>query len=262
MSKLKIQGNTSGTGVITLVAPNTNTDRTVTLPDESITLAGGVDGIVSTANATAITIDSSENVGIGVTPPAYGAGYTGVSVGAVGTILADTSGLDGMYLASNAYYGAGYKYIQNGKALELKMDASGGNFKFRTAASGTAGGAITWSDRLEIKADGRGLSQFTAKAWVNFNGTGTPSIRDSHNISSLTDNGTGIYTVNFTNNTANANYSVSALPAWNTGSTSFTFSVFVDESTLPTTSAIKLGTKRSDGTSTDKPYVALQVFGD
>ena len=68
MSKVKIQGNASGTGVITLTAPNTSTDRTVTLPDEDITLGGGVDGIVSTADATAITINSSEQVGIGKTP--------------------------------------------------------------------------------------------------------------------------------------------------------------------------------------------------
>ena len=69
MSKVKISGNASGTGVVTLTAPNTNTDRTITLPDGDITLGGGVDGIVSTANATAITIDSSENVGIGTSSP-------------------------------------------------------------------------------------------------------------------------------------------------------------------------------------------------
>lgn len=45
------------------------------------------------------------------------------------------------------------------------------------------------------------------KAWVNFNGTGTVAIRDSYNISSLTDRGTGQYTVAFTNNMANTNYS-------------------------------------------------------
>jgi len=69
MAKVKIQGNASGTGTLTLTAPNTNADRIITLPDEDITLGGGVDGIVSTANATAITIDSSENVGIGVATP-------------------------------------------------------------------------------------------------------------------------------------------------------------------------------------------------
>ena len=49
----------------------------------------------------------------------------------------------------------------------------------------------------------------TAKAWVNFNGTGTVAIRASYNVSSITDNGTGNYTVNFTTVMADANYVVS-----------------------------------------------------
>ncbi len=40
--------------------------------------------------------------------------------------------------------------------------------------------------------------QYAAKAWVNFNGTGTVAIGASGNVSSITDNGTGLYTVNFT----------------------------------------------------------------
>lgn len=51
--------------------------------------------------------------------------------------------------------------------------------------------------------------QGSAKAWVNFNGTGTVAIRASYNVSSITDNGTGDYTINFTNAFADANYSVS-----------------------------------------------------
>lgn len=47
----------------------------------------------------------------------------------------------------------------------------------------------------------------SAKAWVNFNGTGTVAIRQSFNVSSITDNGTGDYTVNFTTALADANYS-------------------------------------------------------
>ena len=46
------------------------------------------------------------------------------------------------------------------------------------------------------------------KAWVNFNGTGTVAIRDSYNVSSITDNTTGDYTVNFTTAMPDANYSV------------------------------------------------------
>jgi len=45
-----------------------------------------------------------------------------------------------------------------------------------------------------------------AKAWVNFNGTGTVAIKASYNVSSITDNGTGDYTINFTNAFADTNY--------------------------------------------------------
>lgn len=47
----------------------------------------------------------------------------------------------------------------------------------------------------------------SAKAWVNFNGTGTVAIRRAFNVSSITDNGTGDYTVNFTNAMVDAGYS-------------------------------------------------------
>jgi hypothetical protein len=52
------------------------------------------------------------------------------------------------------------------------------------------------------------------RAWVNFNGTGTVAIRASFNVSSITDNGVGDYTVNFTNAMPDANYSVTALGTW------------------------------------------------
>jgi len=48
------------------------------------------------------------------------------------------------------------------------------------------------------------------RAWVNFNGTGTVAIRASFNVSSITDNGTGNYTINFTNAMPDANYSLVA----------------------------------------------------
>jgi hypothetical protein len=48
----------------------------------------------------------------------------------------------------------------------------------------------------------------SAKAWVNLNGTGTAAIRGSMNVSSLTDNGIGLYAANFTNSMGSANYMV------------------------------------------------------
>ena len=52
------------------------------------------------------------------------------------------------------------------------------------------------------------VAQGRAKAWVNFNGTGTVAIRDDFNVSSITDNGTGDYTVTFDNAMPSANYAV------------------------------------------------------
>lgn len=58
----------------------------------------------------------------------------------------------------------------------------------------------------------------SAKAWVNFNGTGTVAIRASFNVSSITDNGTGDYTVNFTTAMPDANYSMAGSAALTTTS--------------------------------------------
>ena len=52
--------------------------------------------------------------------------------------------------------------------------------------------------------------QGSAKAWVNFNGTGTVAIRAAFNVSSITDGGTGVYTINFAEPLAHANYALAA----------------------------------------------------
>ena len=53
---------------------------------------------------------------------------------------------------------------------------------------------------------------FLARAWVNFNGTGTVAIRNDGNVTSITDNGTGNYTVNFTSTLSSADYSATRTP--------------------------------------------------
>lgn len=60
-------------------------------------------------------------------------------------------------------------------------------------------------DGVNFKVD---PTKNAVQAWVNFNGTGTVAIRESYNVSSITDNGTGDYTVNFTNALTDANYAV------------------------------------------------------
>ena len=61
--------------------------------------------------------------------------------------------------------------------------------------------------RVNSIQNASGVEQYLAKAWVNFNGTGTVAIRAAGNVSSITDNGVGDYTVNFTTAMPDANYS-------------------------------------------------------
>ena len=64
-------------------------------------------------------------------------------------------------------------------------------------------------DKIENKLNVSGSAPiYACRAWVNFNGTGTVAIRSSGNVSSITDNGVGDYTVNFTTAMQDANYSV------------------------------------------------------
>jgi hypothetical protein len=116
MSLIKLQGNASGTGNFTLASPNSNTDRTLTLPDAT--------GTVATAESTLSQFNASGSA------PVY-----------------------------------------------------------------------------------------ACRAWVNFDGTGTPAIRASGNVSSITDNGTGDYTVNFTTAMQDANYAVVGTTVGVTGTT-------------------------------------------
>jgi hypothetical protein len=74
--------------------------------------------------------------------------------------------------------------------------------------------------RVTTLATQAGVEVYTAKAWVNFNGTGTVAIRASGNVSSITDNGTGDYTVNFTNAIADANYGVAITASAGTNNSS------------------------------------------
>jgi hypothetical protein len=62
------------------------------------------------------------------------------------------------------------------------------------------------SNAVTIDKLGTTLQSQVCKAWVNFNGTGTVAIRASYNVSSITDNGVGQYTVNFATSLADDNY--------------------------------------------------------
>ena len=89
---------------------------------------------------------------------------------------------------------------QNGSTI-LTVDSSG---NIAIANNLTVTGTAPIPDALST-ASGSAPS-YSARAWVNFNGTGVVAIRASGNVSSITDNSTGDYTVNFTTAISDANY--------------------------------------------------------
>ena len=103
-----------------------------------------------------------------------------------------------------------------------------------------------------------GVEVYTAKAWVNFNGTGTVAIRASGNVSSITDNGVGTYTVNFTTAMPDANYSSVFTAGADTGSSPRIG--MLDTTTTPTTSLVRMRTVNGSGTAADVPYVNVAIF--
>ena len=94
---------------------------------------------------------------------------------------------------------------------------------------------------------------YAARAWVNFNGTGTVAIRASGNVSSITDNGTGDYTVNFTTALVDANYSVAGAAAGDDGNDR----CFLVDSTFTASCRVRT---TLNGSSSDRGIVCATIF--
>ena len=98
----------------------------------------------------------------------------------------------------------------------------------------------------------------TAKAWVNFNGTGTVAIRASYNVSSITDNGVGDYTVNFTTAMVDANYGVSGTS--NLDGTNRGGIVGINSTRTKTTNSLPMSILQGTSTLFDTSEICVSIF--
>ena len=104
------------------------------------------------------------------------------------------------------------------------------------------------------------INQGRAKAWINYNGTGTVSIRDSFNVSSLTDNGEGLYTITFTNAMSNNDYCVQCTShMWEDNSDD---NARISGATKMSTTSFRQCTIYGTGTYQDAQNNMAAVFGD
>jgi len=172
------------------------------LSDGGNNTSGGI--AFSTRNATSdialttrMTMNPDGSFGIGVVPSA---GRLHVSQGTGTAIFGTTGGAGG--------YGGSFENTDGGTTKFVRAAGAGSNGVFSAGVGANSFMFLSTSgDRTSVIPGGTTLlPEFQCRAWVNFNGTGTVAIRASGNVSSITDNGTGNYTVNFTTAMPDANY--------------------------------------------------------
>ena len=128
---------------------------------------------------------------------------------------------------------------------------SGGDLVFWTKANVGSN-----YERLRLTHDGRGLSQFTAKAWINYEQVGTQTITDSHNVGSVTDVSAGVGVINFANNVGNTGYSISV-----NSTVGATYTSVSDSINSQTTGSYRVEHRENSGAQ-DADRMYSIVFGD
>ena len=130
------------------------TDNITAYSGSSISVNAGSSYFAVTVNSSErMRLDSSGNLGLGVTPSAWGlsgSGYRAVEVGAVGNGI--FAGSNDVNFSSNTYYSAGWKY--GGTGFASQYNQSSGKHIWYNAASGTAGNAITFTQAMTLDASG------------------------------------------------------------------------------------------------------------
>jgi hypothetical protein len=123
-----------------------------------------------------------------------------------------------------------------------------------TTISGSSG--IVFPDLTTMQT-----GQQAVKAWVNFNGTGTVAIRAAYNVSSITDHGTGDYSISFTNAMPDANYAMGGMVQDGDASVNnCNISIQYTASGGLQTSNVRIRTCYDLGNIYDFPFVTASVF--
>ena len=143
-------------------------------------------------------------------------------------------------------------------AIQTQLDAkydSGDIASQAEAEAGTDNTKVMTPLRLRNALNATGSPPlYACRAWVNFNGTGTVAIRASGNVSSITDNGTGYYTVNFTTAMPDANYAAVASMASSTGGLDGVELFSLDAG------SVSLVVRNANGTLNDASVVNVAIF--
>jgi hypothetical protein len=179
VNEIKVANAATG-GSPSIVAQGGDTDVNLTLTAKG----------AGTVNTTSVASFAAGTVLLPSITPS-GDPNTGIWFPAADTISFATNGIEDFRFGSSGQFGiAGANYGTAGQSI----------------ISGGASAAPSWGSPASLSTASGSAPSYSARAWVNFNGTGTPAIKASGNVSSIGDRGTGAYTVNFTTNMPDANY--------------------------------------------------------
>ena len=188
---------------------------------------------LQTNGTTAVTVDASQNVGIGTALPS---GKLNVISGSVAQLIIGFNGTSASYLDSDAIV------FRNAATSEAGRFTSTGLFQFNSGYGSSA-------------------TAYGCRAWVNFNGTGTVAIRASGNVTSITDNGTGDYTVNFTTAITDVNYAVNITTSvQGTSSINGGFMSTLSRNTTPAVGSVRIEMFTSTFANADSLQVNVAIF--
>jgi hypothetical protein len=217
---------------------------------------------VETGGVERMRVTSGGNVGIGTVAPLNALQVKVATDRNIG-ILTSFSGAS---VGLSAYNDAGTANVP----LSLQGDdvriVAGGSERIRVSSAGGVGIGTTPSEQLHITGNFRigsavqatpsgSAPLYAARAWVNFNGTGTVAIRASGNVTSITDNNTGDYTVNYTTAMPDANYgfSISSIDADAAGDS-------IVGGKNQTTTSIRIAHRNGTNTPEDPTAMCVAIF--
>ena len=153
--------------------------------------------------------------------------------------LPDGNGTSGQYLQTNGSGGLSWQTVSS---LSNAEDGAGTDFEFNSGYGSNA-------------------TAYGCRAWVNFNGTGTVAIREDANVTSITDNSTGNYTVNFTNAMPDSNYATQVTSADVGTGGSWTGGMKAAQVSAATGSVRISGFHGTDsGEARDTSYICVAIF--
>jgi len=201
-----------------------------------------------TSNGLKLTSDTSGQIDL------QSAGSTKARVSSAGLAV-----LDGADVSMSSAAAGQLKVDGSGYSFAVALDASAAHLYHNSASRDLVLG-INETEQMKLTRTGdlkfnSGFGSvgtaYGVRAWVSFNGAGTVSINASGNVSSITDNAVGNYTVNFATNMPDINYSVSGITMIAANN-----NIFVAGATdAPTVSAFRLNTRATGNTNFDAAIV-------